>query len=324
MNKNSFIILLLGAFVFLVLVGSAYALEIPIGVQRMIDYQKQMALSITFLIAFIGGILTFTSPCGFVVIPTFISYLFKERKRAMFMTVVFSLGMTLAFVLFGLIAGMLGNFFNIYKEIFAMISGLILIIFGIMMIFNKGFSIFDFKIKHNTNNSWGVFFLGFFFAVGWTPCVGPILGGIIVLAAGTASMIKGALLFGFYALGVSLPLMIVALLSDKYDVAKWFTSKHINFSLLGKKVRTHIYGIIGGILLIIIGFIMFFGKGTSFFMNQIPQYLPWTMDLFTNVNENLVESSFFTSKTANIIGIIIGIVLIYFMWKVINPNKNNS
>ena len=324
MNKISIITILLGVFVFLLFVGSAYALELPIGVQRMIEYQQQIALSVTFLIAFIGGILTFTSPCGFVVIPTFISYLFKERKRAMFMTAVFSLGMTIAFILFGIIAGMLGNFFNFYKETFAMISGLILVMFGIMMVFNKGFSIFDFKIKHEPNHSWSVFFLGFFFAVGWTPCVGPILGGIIILAAGTGSMINGALLFGFYALGVALPLMIVAYLSDRYDVAKYFISKHIEFNLFSKKVRTHIYGIIGGLLLIIIGLIMFFGKGTSFFMNKIPEYLPWTMDLFTKVNENLVESSFFTSRTANIVGIIIVVGLICFIWRVINHYKNNN
>ncbi len=312
------------ALIFLVLLmalGNVAALELPLGVQKMLEYQNQIALSITFLIAFIGGILTFTSPCGFVVLPTFFSYLFKERKRALFMTAIFSLGMMLAFIIFGIIAGLLGNFFNLYKEFFAMLSGILLVFFGIMLIFNKGFSLFDFRIKHKPNHSWGVFFLGFFFAIGWTPCVGPILGGIIVLAAGAGSVLKSALLFGFYALGVALPLMIVSYFSDKYDVAKWFTSKHIEFSIFGKKIYTHLYGIIGGILLIIIGLIMFFGKGTSFFMNQIPLYLPWTMDLFTNVNEALVISPFFTSTTANLIGIILGLIVLYLIWKAIKHHK---
>ncbi len=313
------------SLIFLILIiilgATAFALELPPGVQKLLEYQNTVALSITFLIAFIGGILTFTSPCGFVVVPTFFSYLFKERKRAMFMTAIFSLGMTLAFVIFGIIAGIMGNFFNEYKSFFAAASGIILIIFGIMLIFNKGFSLFDFRIKHKPDNGWGVFFLGFFFAIGWTPCVGPILGGIIVLAAGVGSILKSALLFGFYALGVALPLMIVSYFSDKYDVSKWFTSRHIEFNFFGKKIQTHLYGIIGGILLIIIGLIMFFGKGTSLFMDQIPRYLPWTMNMFTDVNEMLVESPIFTSRTANIIGIAIGLILIYLMWRAIKHKE---
>jgi len=316
--KKSVIILILAV----ALATSAFALELPPGVQKLLAYQNQVALSITFLIAFIGGILTFTSPCGFVVLPAFFSYLFKERKRAMFMTAIFSLGMTTAFIIFGIIAGMVGNFFNDYKIFFASISGILLVIFGIMLIFNLGFSLFDFRIKHKPNHSWSVFFLGFFFAIGWTPCVGPILGGIIILATGVGSIVKSAILFGFYALGVALPLMIVSYFSDRYDVAKWFTSKHVEFNLLGKKIHTHLYGIIGGILLIVIGLIMFFGKGTSFFMDQIPRYLPWTMDLFTNVNEKLVESAFFTSRTANIIGVAIALVLLYVIWKAIRHHKD--
>ena len=95
------------------------AIELPPGLIKMQEYQQNLALSITFLIAFIGGIISFTSPCGFVVLPTFFAYLFKERKRALFMTATFALGMTLAFVLFGLVAGAMGDFFNVYKEFFA-------------------------------------------------------------------------------------------------------------------------------------------------------------------------------------------------------------
>ncbi len=302
-------------FALLLVIGTVAALDLPPGLIKMQEYQQQLALSITFLIAFIGGILSFTSPCGFVVIPTFFSYLFKERKRALFMTATFCIGMTLAFVIFGLIAGAVGNFFNQYKEFFAMLSGFALIIFGFMLIFNLGFSIFNFKIKHKPNNGRGVFFLGFFFAVGWTPCVRPILGGIILLAADTANMIKGATLFGFYALGVTLPLMIVAYFSDRYDVAKLFQSKHISFTIAGQKIHTHLYGIIGGILLVLVGLIMFFGRGTGIFMDEIPNYLPWTMSFFTNSNERLVASSFFTSTTANIIGGIVAALLIYFIWR---------
>lgn len=301
-----------------------FALDLPVGVQKIVAYQQQIALSITFLVAFIGGLLTFTSPCGFVVVPTFFSYVFKERQRARFMTTIFSLGMILAFILFGIIAGIMGNFFNVYKEFFAMLSGIALIIFGIMLIFNKGFSFFDFRIKHKPNHSWEAFFLGFFFAVGWTPCVGPILGGIIILATGVGSIFTSALLFGFYALGVALPLMIVSYFSDKYDVSTWFTSKHVQFNFFRTTIHTHFYGILGGILLVLIGLIMFFGKGTGFFMETIPQYLPWSMNFFTMANEQLTESSFFTSTTANIVGILVFIFIIVIFWKAIKHHNTNK
>lgn len=308
MNRTAIILLAL-----VLLSTGAFALDLPPGIIKLQEYQQNLALSITFLIAFIGGLITFTSPCGFVVLPTFFAYLFKERQRALFMTSVFCLGMTLAFVLFGLVAGAVGNFFNLYKEFFASISGGLLVLFGILLILNKGFSLFDFRVRHKPQDGWGVFFLGFFFAIGWTPCVGPILGGIILLAADTAHIWKGALLFGAYSLGVALPLLIVSYFSDRYDVAKWFQSKHITLAFFGKKIETHLYGIIGGILLIVIGLIMFFEQGTRLFMDKIPELVPWTMSYFTEVNEQLVASSFFTGTLANIIGIALAVGIIAFM-----------
>jgi len=312
---------LFSAILFFIVSTAAFALDIPIGVQKIFAYQQELALSITFLIAFFGGILTFTSPCGFVVLPTFFSYVFNERKRAFFMTAVFSVGMTFAFVLFGIIAGFAGNFFNDYKVFFASLSGIILAVFGVMLIFNKGFSFFDFRIKHNPCHSWNVFWLGFFFSVGWTPCVGPILGSIVILSAGVGSIFKAALLFASYSLGVAIPLMIVSYFSDVYDLSKIFTSKHVILKFGKKKVYTHLYGIISGIILVLLGAIMFFYNGTSLFMNDIPQYLPWTMNFFTYANEELVSSKIFTGGIADIAGILILLSVSIVIFKTI---KNHN
>lgn len=296
----------------LLFVSAAFAQELnfPPGIIKLQEYQNELAQSITLLLAFIGGLLTFTSPCGFVVLPTFFSYLFKERKRAMLMTSLFSLGMILAFIIFGVIAGLVGDFFNLYKEFFATLSGLVLILFGVMLIFNLGFSVFDFKIKHTPRDGLGVFFLGFFFAIGWSPCVGPILGGVLLLAANTASIPKAVLLFLSYALGVTLPLLLVSYFSDRYDLSKYFTSRHITFTVFGKKINTHLYGIIGGLLLLAVGIIMAAFKGTRIFMVEIPKYVPWSMSFFTMVNERLVELSFFTGTPGNLLGALIGLAVI--------------
>ncbi len=303
------------------LASTAIALDLPPGLIALQEYQQTLAFSVTLLIAFIGGILSFTSPCGFVVLPAFFSYVFKERKQASVMTAWFSLGMLLAFVIFGIIAGLVGNFFNDYKEIFGTISGFVLIIFGFMLIFNLGFSLFQFKMSKTPSSALGMFLLGFFFAVGWSPCVGPILGGIILLAANTANMVRGATLLGFYALGVALPLMLFSKLSDKYDLATRFQGKHIEFDFMGTKIHTHTYGIIGGILLIIVGLIMFATKGTRIFMQKIPEYLPWSMEFFNMANERLVEPGILTGWTGNIIGLLLGIFLLYLFWRAIK-HKN--
>ncbi len=296
-------------------VASTSALEFPIGVQKIFAHQNSLALSITFLIAFIGGILTFTSPCGFAILPTFFSYVFKEKKQALFMTAIFSIGLNLGFVIFGIIAGLIGNFFNEYKVFFAAFSGIILILFGFLMIFNKGFSVFNFRIKHTPTHSLSVFWLGFFFAVGWTPCVGPILGSIVILSAGVGSVFKSALLFLAYSFGVSLPLMLLSYFSDKHNLSKFFISKHIKFKIGKASIHTHLYGIIGGILIIILGAIMFFYNGTSLFMDKIPQYLPWTMDFFIYANDKLIASQLLTSKSADVIGVIAVLATAIFIFK---------
>ena len=93
-----------------------------------------------------------TSPCGIALLPTFFSVAFKDRKKAVLMTSAFSLGLLIAFTIFGLIAGLLGNFFNAYKLAFAVVSGFVMIFFGILLFFNIGFSIFSFNLTSPHNN----------------------------------------------------------------------------------------------------------------------------------------------------------------------------
>src|SRR3989344_6999301 len=302
--------------------------ELPIGLQRLKQYEQQLASSITFLLAFFAGLISMTSPCGIALLPTFFSVAFKDRKKAVLMTSAFSLGLLMAFTIFGLIAGFLGNFFNQYKLTFAVVSGFILVFFGSLLFLNIGFTIFNFKLDYRKEESFfSVAALGFFFGVGWTPCVGPILVGILVLAANAATVINGTLMLIFYGIGIVAPLIILAYFSDRYDWAnsKLLRGKEIKFNLFNKKIITHTYNIIGGILLLIIGLLMIIFKGTFFFQTELPKFIPWSMSFWGYLNERALESKIFTSATGNVLGIIVALsIVIFVVWhlKIREVKKN--
>ena len=312
---------------FLLMVSMAFAQsDLPIGLQRMKEQELQLASSITFFLAFFAGLISMTSPCGIALLPTFFSVAFKDRKKAVLMTSAFSIGLLMAFTFFGLIAGFLGNFFNSYKLAFAVVSGYMLIFFGILMFFNIGFTIFNFKLDYRKGQSFfSVASLGFFFGVGWTPCVGPILTGILLLAANSATVLNGTLMLVFYGIGISVPLILLAFFTDKYDWAnsKLLRGKSIEFKLFNKKIITHTYNIIGGILLLAIGILMVIFKGTFFFQTELPKLVPWSMSFWSYLNEASLGTRIFTSTSGNILGIISALsIFLLVIWHLHGAEKS--
>ncbi len=300
-------------FALITLSSFALGLELPPNIVNLYSYYESLTHNVTFLVAFVAGIVTFTSSCGFVVLPTFLSVVFKERKRAQLMTTAFALGLTTAFTLFGIIAGILGNFFNQYKTTFAFFSGFMLVFFGILLFLNKGFSLFYFKTDHSPKKSFfSIFSLGFFFAIGWTPCVGPVLSSIILLAANTGTLLKSTLFFITYSFGIITPLLAIAFLADKYNLANspWIRGKPLTLKLFTKPITTHTYNIVGGSILLFLGIIMILYQGTTFFQSTIPQAF-WSMNVYNVVNEALLETPLFHTTSANIVGFLVLISILF-------------
>ena len=320
--------ILFAAVLSILLLSAVYAQnDLPIGLQRLRQYEQQLASSITFLLAFFAGLISMTSPCGIALLPTFFSVAFKDRKKAVLMTSAFSLGLLTAFTIFGLIAGFLGNFFNTYKLAFAVVSGYILIFFGILLFFNAGFSIFNFKLDYRNKESFfSVAMLGFFFGVGWTPCVGPILVGILVLAANASTVLNGTLMLIFYGIGIVTPLIILAYFSDRYDLAekKFFRGKIFSFSLFNKKIITHTYNLIGGLFLFTMGLLMIIFQGTFFFQTELPKYVPWSMSFWDYMNEKALDSKIFLSTTGNILGIALVLAIVIFVLLYLKKQKKDD
>lgn len=179
---------------------------------------------VTLIGAFSSGLLTFLSPCILPLIPVYFSMLlgsteFGDTKRGelVFRTILFILGFGSIFILLGLSTTLLGEYLlkNIFY--FKKLAGIVIIFFAffIMGIFNFKFLMKTKKLELNLKASYsGNFLLGFSFGFAWTPCVGPVLGSILVLASTSKNMSYGFNLLLAYTLGISIPFLVTAVIGE--------------------------------------------------------------------------------------------------------------
>ncbi|WP_339003958.1 cytochrome c biogenesis CcdA family protein [Fusobacterium polymorphum] len=205
---------------------------------------------------YVAGLLSFFSPCIFPLLPVYIGMLSTSGKKSIIKTLVFVIGLSTSFVLLGFGAGSIGLF--LISKTFRIISGIIVIIFGIIQMeivkipFLERTKLVDIKGKEN-DSIWGAFLLGFTFSLGWTPCVGPILTSILFISSGGGNPYYGALMMFIYVLGLATPFVILSL-SSKYVLTKVSAiKKHLGII---KKI--------GGSLIIIMGILLLTDKLSIF------------------------------------------------------------
>ncbi|MCX8094089.1 MAG: cytochrome c biogenesis protein CcdA [Candidatus Goldbacteria bacterium] len=222
--------------------------------------------NITFFTAFIAGILSFLSPCILPLIPGYISFIsgislqdlrnntdiIKVKSKVINNSLAFVVGFSFVFISFGASATFIGSLLSKYSKIITYISGIIIIILGIHLtgIFRISalYSEKRLNITQKPLNIFGSFIIGFAFAFGWTPCIGPILAAILALAASQETLNRGILLLTWYSLGLAIPFILTA-----YSLTLFFK--------IFDKIKKYLYIIewISGILLIIIGILMITG-----------------------------------------------------------------
>ena len=221
--------------------------------------------NITYSAAIIAGLLSFFSPCILPLIPAYFSFITgltldeltqdkKEvRQKVILSTLFYVAGFSFIFILFGASASFLGSVASQYSWVVRYLGGGIIIIFGLHLlgIINiKGFN-FEKKIhvKEKPLHLMGVFVIGMAFGAGWSPCIGPMLGSILIVAGNQDSVLKGVSLLAVYSAGLAIPFIII--------------SFFIN-SILGiMKRATRFIGALNkasGILLIVIGLLLIFDK----------------------------------------------------------------
>ncbi|MFA4886749.1 MAG: cytochrome c biogenesis CcdA family protein [Candidatus Nanoarchaeia archaeon] len=302
----------------LMFAGLVSAITLPPNLIKLVEHQEAVAKSITFLAAFLAGVISFTSPCGFVLFPMYFAYVFQERKKAMQMSALFSVGLLIGFVVVGLIAGFVGSFFNQYKLVSAVVAGILLILFGISVFFNKGFNLFNLKMDVRSKSGFGLIIFGFLFAFAWAPCSFAVLSGIFLLAGLSGSLMKASLMLFVFGLGVVVPFLLVSYFSDRFDLAKRVQGKVREFTLFNKKIVTTTYNLVASLLLIVLGVLTIMFQGTQFFQIYATTYVPESIDVAADLNKNFL-SGFVASSIGNGVGIIVGvlilIVLIYLIRK---------
>lgn len=211
--------------------------------------------------AFLAGIVSFLSPCVLPLVPGYVSLIsgttvdgLQERDRSMFGRVMLSsamfiLGFSIVFILLGAVATTLGQVTRQYYRLLSQVAGVVIIIFGLHLTgIWKIKALYSDKRMHSVKGGstpWGAFVVGFAFAFGWTPCIGPILATILAFAAAEQTVAKGTLLLAVYSLGLAVPFLLTSLGIDRF--LKFYA-----------RFRRHLHAIevVSGVLLIAIGLLI--------------------------------------------------------------------
>ena len=220
-------------------------------------------------IAIAAGVLSFLSPCVLPIVPPYLAYMSgitvsemqgagaAPRRRAISSAAFFVLGLSTVFLFLGFTASAFGRFFLSNQDWFVTIAGIVIMIFGAHFIGVYRIRILDREMRMDAGDRGGsmlgAYVLGLAFAFGWTPCIGPILGAILSIAASEADVARGTTLLAAYALGLGIPFLLVAAFFPGMTGLMNWMKRHM------ERIER-----IMGLLLWTVGLLMLTGKFTDF------------------------------------------------------------
>jgi len=217
--------------------------------------------------AFAAGVLSFLSPCTLPLLPAYFAFSFQASKsNVVVMTIAFFLGLATTMTVLGATATALSLFLFQNLQILTQIGGLVVIVFGIMSMLGFGFTGVKFQNRPEATII-GSYVYGATFSLGWSACVGPILGAILtLLATQGAGILQGAFLAFLYALGLGLPLILVATFFSRLGTGTRFwqflRGKGFTLKIFGRELFLHTTSLLSGLLLIVMGILLASGKLT--------------------------------------------------------------
>jgi cytochrome c-type biogenesis protein len=218
--------------------------------------------------AFLAGIFSFLSPCTLPILPAYFAFTFQARReRIVLMTVAFFLGLATTMVVLGATATALTQALFRNLDTITLIGGLVVIAFGVLSLLGKGFTGVT-LLDRPTASVAGSYLYGATFALGWTACVGPILGALLtLLATQGVAIAQGAVLAFIYALGLGTPLILVASFFSRLGTGSRFwrlmRGRGVDVRLGGATLHLHTTSIMSGLLLIAMGALLATGQLTA-------------------------------------------------------------
>ena len=215
--------------------------------------------------AFIAGLLMFLAPCTLPIVPGYLAFIAgtpegslrrsSARRRVFFNALAFVAGFSLVFILLGVFAAALGALVGPWRDALSRAAGIIIILFGLTLLGVVRVPVLSqekrLHIPHllTIGRPESSLLIGMLFALGWSPCIGPILGSVLLFASASATAAQGALLLGVFSLGLGLPFIATALLLERAGAA---------FARWGVAARW--LSVAGGVVLIALGFLMLAGQ----------------------------------------------------------------
>lgn len=205
-------------------------------------------------IALLAGIITFVSPCVLPLVPGYLGFVSANaRSKVVTGTLLFVLGFTAVFVSLGVLAGSAGLLFFVREPLIQLLLGLLVMLFGVAQLGGVGFLQRTVRLPNPRVGLAGAPFLGVVFALGWTPCIGPTLSAVLVLASDAGDPVRGGVLATVYSLGIGIPFLLIA-------AGFGFAARSVEF------VKEHIraINIFGGVVLIVLGMLIASGLWLQF------------------------------------------------------------
>jgi cytochrome c biogenesis protein CcdA len=220
-------------------------------------------LEISYLAAFLGGVLSLLSPCSALLLPAFFAYAFQSRRDLLAKTAVFYLGLAATLVPLGMgISAVTGLVYG-QRSTLITVSGAVIILLGVLQLFGRGFGFgpltrFSGKIRGESTGA--TFALGAVYGFAGF-CSGPILGAVLTVAAASGQTLRGATLLAIYALGMAVPLFLMAALWDRLDLGRRPFLRGQELSL--GRLRLHTTNLFSGVMFILLGTVFIAYEGTS-------------------------------------------------------------
>lgn len=233
---------------------------------------------ISLFAAFMAGFLSFVSPCVLPLVPSYVSYItglsveqlasvdarHRFRRAIVLNSLLFIAGFSCVFIAFGAAASLVGQVLFEYQDFIRKFGGVLIVIFGLYLlgVINLNFLQTEKRFHFSTRpvGYLGSFLIGVAFAAGWTPCVGPVLGTILMYASTTDGLMDGVTLLTFYSVGLGLPLFATAMGVDRF--LDYF-----------KQVRTYLWGVsaVSGVLLVVVG-VMIYANSLTMITSFLDRY----------------------------------------------------